>query len=82
MAQQLGDAGEKVLDVRPKLAVRARLLDNGDANNHDSNDTRSVAVAALRAKRFVEVAKEDHTAVMRLWASAAQGLVRRPDAGG
>ena len=82
VAQQLVGAGERVLDVQPKLAARARLLDNGDANKNDPNDARSVAVAALRAKRLVAVAKEDHTAVMRLWASAAQGLVRRPEAGG
>ena len=60
LAQQLVGAGEKVLDVPPKLASRARLLDNGDVNKNDPNDARSVAVAALRAKRLSEVAKEDH----------------------
>jgi len=63
-----------VLDVAPKLAARARLLDNGDLNKNDPNDARSVAVAALRAKRPVEVAKEDHAAVMRLWARRRKDL--------
>jgi transposase len=74
LSQQLVGAGEKVLDVAPKLAARARLLDNGDLNKNDPNDARSVAVAALRAKRPVEVAKEDHAAVMRLWARRRKDL--------
>ena len=74
LAQQLVAGGERVVDVQPKLAARARLLDNGDVNKNDPNDARSVAVAALRAKRLVEVAKEDHTAVMRLWARRRKDL--------
>jgi transposase len=74
LAQQLVGAGEKVLDVPPKLAARARLLDNGDVNKNDPNDARSVAVAALRAKRLSEVTKEDHAAVMRLWARRRKDL--------
>jgi transposase len=74
LAQQLVAAAERVVDVQPKLAARARLLDNGDINKNDPNDARSVAVAALRAKRPVEVTKEDHTAVMRLWARRRKDL--------
>ena len=74
VSQQLVGAGEKVLDVPPKLAARARLLDNGDANKNDPNDARSVAVAALRARRLSEVTKEDHAAVMRLWARRRKEL--------
>ena len=67
-------AGEKVVDVPPKLAARARLLDNGETNKNDPNDARSVAVAALRAKRLSEITKEDHAAVMRLWARRRKDL--------
>ena len=74
LAQQLVGAGEKVVDVPPKLAARARLLDTGDVNKDDPNDARSVAVAALRAKRLSEVTKEDHAAVMRLWARRRKDL--------
>ncbi len=63
-----------MVDVPPKLAARARLLDNGDLNKNDPNDARSVAVAALRAKRLSEVTKEDHAAVMRLWARRRKDL--------
>ncbi len=74
LSQQLVAASEKVLDVPPKLAARARLLDNGDLNKNDPHDARSVAVAALRAKRLSEVTKEDHAAVMRLWARRRKDL--------
>ena len=45
---QLLAAGERVLDVPPKLAARVRLLASGNVNKNDPNDARSVAVAALR----------------------------------
>jgi transposase len=74
LSQQLVAAGERVVDVPPKLAARARLLDNGDVNKNDPNDARPVAVAALRARRLSEVTKEDHAAVMRLWARRRKDL--------
>jgi transposase len=49
LAQQLLAAGERVLDVPPKLAARVRLLAIGDINKNDPNDARSVAVAAVRS---------------------------------
>ena len=49
LARQLVAAGERVLDVQPKLAARVRLLEAGNTNKNDPNDARSVAVAALRS---------------------------------
>src|SRR5215813_3723880 len=49
LAQQLLSAGERVLDVAPKLGARVRLLAAGDTNKNDPNDARSVAIAALRS---------------------------------
>ena len=49
LSQQLLAAGERVLDVPPKLAARVRLLATGDINKNDPDDARSVAVAALRS---------------------------------
>ena len=45
LAQQLVSAGERVLDVQPKLAARVRLLAAGAVNKNDPNDARSVAIA-------------------------------------
>jgi hypothetical protein len=56
LAQQLLAAGERVLDVPPKLAARVRLLESGDMNKNDPNDARSMAVAALRSKVRRQVA--------------------------
>jgi transposase len=46
LGQQLVAAGERVLDVQPKLAARVRLLHTGNTGKSDPNDALSVAVAA------------------------------------
>ena len=74
LAQQLIAAGEKVVDVPPKLAARVRLLNTGDTNKNDPNDARSVAIAALRSPSVRPVAAENHQAVMRLWAKRHREL--------
>ena len=51
LAQQLVAAGERVLDVQPKLASRVRLLQAGDTNKNDPNDALSVAGAGAGALR-------------------------------
>ena len=77
LAQQLVAAGERVVDVQPKLAARVRLLATGATNKNDPNDARSVAVAALRAASVPEVHAEDHAAVMlKVWAKRHRGLSR------
>ena len=45
-------AGETVLDVPATLASRVRLLSTGQSTKTDPNDARSVAVAALRHRRW------------------------------
>ena len=54
LAQQLVAAGERVLDIQPKLAARIRVLEAGNTSKNDPNDARSVAVAALRSKTAAE----------------------------
>ena len=76
LAQQLAAAGERVLDVPPKLASRVRLLEAGDTNKNDPNDARSVAVAALRSRAVRQVAAEDHRAVLKIWARRHRDLAR------
>jgi transposase len=69
-------AGERVLDVAPKLGARVRLLATGDTNNNDPNDARSVAVAALRSPACRPVAADDHAAVLKVWAKRRWDLGR------
>jgi transposase len=76
LAQQLVAAGERVLDVPPKLASRVRLLQAGDTSKNDPNDALSVAVAALRSKARRQVLAEDHAAVLKVWAKRHRDLAR------
>jgi transposase len=76
LAQQLVAAGERVLDVPPKLGARVRLLATGNTNKNDPNDARSVAVAALRSALRREVTADDHAAVLKVWSKRHRDLGR------
>src|SRR5262250_754189 len=76
LAQQLLAAGERVLDVPPKLGARVRLLAAGDVNKNDPNDARSVAIAALRSAGVREVTPDDHAAVLKVWSKRHKDLGR------
>src|SRR5450432_3970874 len=76
LAQQLVGAGERVLDVQPKLGARVRLLATGASNKNDPNDARSVAIAALRPAAPRKVAAENHAAVLKLWSKRHRDLGR------
>jgi len=76
LAQQLVAAGERVLDVPPKLAARVRLLQAGDTNKNDPNDAWSVAVAALRSKLARPVLADGHAVVLKVWAKRHRDLAR------
>ncbi len=76
LAQQLAAAGERVLDVPPKLAARVRLLEAGDTNKNDPNDALSVAVAALRSRAPRPVIAEDDAVVLKVWAKRHRDLAR------
>jgi transposase len=76
LAQQLVTAGERVLDVPPKLAARVRLLATGNTSKNDPHDARSVAVAALRSAGVCEVCRDDHAAVLKVWSKRYKDLGR------
>jgi transposase len=76
LAQQLVAAGERVLDVQPKLGARVRLLATGNISKNDPNDARSVAVAALRSAACRDVRADDHAAVLKIWAKRHRDLSR------
>jgi transposase len=76
LAQQLLAAGERVLDVQPKLGARVRLRGDGAVNKNDPNDARSVAVAALRSPVRRAVQPDDHAAVLKVWSKRHRDLGR------
>ena len=76
LAQQLVAAGERVLDVQPKLGARVRLLATGASNKNDPNDALSVAVAALRSRTRRPVSADDHATVLKVWSRRHRDLGR------
>jgi transposase len=76
LAQQLVAAGERVLDIQPKLGARVRLLEAGNVSKSGPNDARSVAIAALRSKTAAEVAAAGHAAVLKVWSNRHRDLGR------
>ena len=76
LAQQLVAAGERMLDVQPKLAARVRLLAAEAVNKNDPNDARPVAVTALRSMTAREVVPDDHCTVLRMWSRRRHDLGR------
>ena len=65
-----------MLDVQPKLAARARLLNTGQVNKNDPNDARSVGIAALRSPDVRAVQADDHASVLQLWVRRNRDLSR------
>jgi len=76
LAQQLIDAGERVLDVPATLAARVRTLDTTRSNKNDPNDARSVAIAALRSPGLRAVQRAEHTELLRLLSKRNHDLGR------
>ena len=76
LAQQLLAAGERVLDVQPKLGARVRLLAAGSTNKNDPNDARPAAIAALRSTARREVKPDGHAAVLKVWSKRHRDLGR------
>ena len=72
-------AGEKVVDVPPKLSSKARLLSTGNARKNDRLDATFTAQAALHNERLAPVLSEDgedaHVEVLRLLTERREDLV-------
>ncbi len=76
VSQQLVAAGERVIDVPPMMASRVRLLGSGKSQKTDSNDARSVAIAALRHTGLTIVRADDHATVLGLLAKRHRDVAR------
>jgi transposase len=79
VAQRLAMAGEKVVDVPPKLSSKARLLSTGNARKNDRLDATFTAQAALQNERLAPILSEDaddaHVEVLRLLTERREDLV-------
>jgi transposase len=79
LAQKLLAAGERVVDVPPKLSSRVRVLSTGNARKNDGLDATFTALAALRNDRLASVQPEDgpegHAEILRLLSERREDLV-------
>src|SRR5215218_6783174 len=79
LAQKLLAAGERVVDVPPKLSSRVRVLSTGNARKNDALDATFTALAALRNERLSSVQPEDgpqgHAEILRLLSERREDLV-------
>src|SRR5919202_5501062 len=79
LAQKLLAAGERVVDVPPKLSSRVRLLSTGNARKNDALDATFTALAALRNERLSSVKPEDgpegYAEILRLLTERREDLV-------
>jgi len=76
VAQHLVSAGERVVDVPPKLSARLRLLSAGNERKNDTLDAVYTALAALRGERLAEVLEEDQASVLRMLSERREDLLR------
>jgi transposase len=79
LAQKLLAAGERVIDVPPKLSSRVRVLSTGNARKNDRLDATFIALAALQNDRLTSVQPEDgpegHVEILRLLTERREDLV-------
>jgi hypothetical protein len=79
LAQKLLAAGERVVDVPPKLSSRVRVLSTGNSRKNDALDATFTALAALRNDRLASVQPEDgpegHAEILRLLTERREDLV-------
>ena len=72
---RLAGLGESVVDVRPKLSARVRVLSSGNARKNDGLDALATALAASRNGRLATVVPEDSSEVLRLLSERSEDLV-------
>ena len=73
-ARLLAD-GERVVDVPPKLAARARVFDTGQGRKTDASDAHAIVMVALRDKGYAR-SRSDELMVLRLLCDRRDELSR------
>jgi transposase len=77
LAQRLLEAGEDVVDVPAKLAVRVRLFDTGHNRKTDARDAHSIAVVAVRTSNLRVLKVDGELEALRMLADRREALTRR-----
>src|ERR671910_2881007 len=75
LAGRLIAAGERVVDVPPKLSAKVRVLSTGNARKNDGLDALATALAASRNERLAAVDPEAASEVLRLLSERRENVV-------
>jgi transposase len=77
LARRLLEAGERVVDVPPKLSARARLFDTGHNRKTDALDAHSIAVVAVRTSNLRVLKVDPELEALRMLTDRRETLTRR-----
>jgi transposase len=74
LASRLAGAGERVVDVPPKLSARMRVFTSGQGRKTDAADAHAIALAATRMKGLRPVTGDARLEVLRVLADRRRAL--------
>jgi len=74
IAMRLLAAGERVVDVPPKLSARARVFATGQGRKTDATDAHSVALVGTRMAGLRSVVNDEQLAVLRVLVDRRRSL--------
>ena len=77
LAQRLGAAGERVVDLPAKLAAQVRLFDTGHNRKTDAVDSHSIAMVAVRPPGLHELRADGELEALRIVADRRDELARQ-----
>src|SRR4051794_40595664 len=66
VATRLVEAGERVIDVPPKLSARVRIFATGQGRKTDATDAHSIALVGVRMSGLAPVVRDEQREVLRL----------------
>lgn len=66
VATRLVEAGERVIDVPPKLSARVRVFATGQGRKTDATDAHSIALGGVRMSGLAPVVRDEQREVLRL----------------
>lgn len=66
VATRLVEAGERVIDVPPKLSARVRIFATGQGRKTDATNAHSIALVGVRMSGLAPVVRDEQREVLRL----------------
>lgn len=76
VATRLVEAGERVIDVPPKLSARVRIFATGQGRKTDATDAHSIALVGVRMSGLAPVVRDEQREVRGCWSTGDDASVR------